>query len=197
MDGVRILLDGVCTQVASYAQTPEQLRKYLQNNIPDAVGFTHPHPDHFDSDYVAFYRKNTGKTEILPDDKLEECRVGDVRIIPILTRHIGKTDPNLIHWSYLLCGSQRVLFVGDASPLNWRAEMFAEKVDVLIAPFAYLTTPAGIRAAITTGAKHFVLVHMPFEKPDSYGIWEAVEQAIGKPLPFSVAIPDMGQPCIF
>ena len=187
LDGVRIAMDGVCGAVAPYLQTPTELREYLQEKVPDAVGFTHLHPDHFHSGYLDFCTQ-TGTVILMPG--ANEVRVGDMYIYPIKTRHLGKVEPGLIHNSFLICGRQTVLFAGDAAPSELQS---VKNVDVLIAPYAYVTTSAGIRAVTSTGAKHLILVHMPDIEPDPYGIWESVRAGIAHCESFKIIIPEIGQ----
>ncbi len=187
LDGVRIAMDGVCGAVAPYLQTPTELREYLQEKVPDAVGFTHLHPDHFHSGYRNFCTQ-TGTVILMPD--AQEVQVGKVKIYPIETRHLGKVEPDLIHNSFLISGSQNILFAGDASPAELQQ---MENVDILIAPYAYITTSVGIKAAASTGAKYLILVHMPGVDMDPYGLWESVRSGIKCCDAFKVFIPDMGQ----
>lgn len=187
LDGVRIAMDGVCGDVAPYLQTPAELREYLQEKVPDAVGFTHLHPDHFHSGYRDFCTQ-TGTVIIMPG--AEQVQVGPVKVLPIETRHLGKAEPDLIHNSFLISGSQTVLFAGDASPTQLQS---VSEVDVLIAPYAYVTTSAGVKVVTSTGAKHLILVHMPGSDPDPYGIWESVRDGIRNCSAFQVHIPQMGQ----
>ena len=187
LDGVRIAMDGVCGAVAPYLQTPAELREYLQNKVPDAVGFTHLHPDHFHSGYRDFCAQ-AGTVILMPGT--DKVKVGDVKILPIATRHLGKVEPGLVHNSYLISGSQNILFVGDASPSALQA---ISNVDILIAPYAYVTTNAGIRAAVATGANHLILIHMPGVDSDPYGIWDDVRNGLSHCDAFSVSIPEMGQ----
>ena len=187
MDGISILLDGVCSKVEPYEVTPKAILDALTNNYPDAVGFTHQHPDHFHSGYLDFCTQ-TGTVILMPG--AQEGRVGDVNIYPIKTRHLGKVEPDLIHNSFLICGRQTILFAGDAAPSELQA---VKNVDVLIAPYAYVTTSAGIKAVISTGAKQLILVHMPGIDPDPYGIWESVRTGLSKCDAFEIVLPQMGQ----
>lgn len=187
LDGVRIAMDGVCGLVAPYLETPTELREYLQEKVPDAVGFTHLHPDHFHSGYQTFC-KQSGTVLLMPGD--QKVQLGTVQIIPINTRHLGKSEPGLAHNSYFISGSQNILFAGDASPVELRN---VQDVDIIIAPYAYVSTSAGINAVVCCGAKHLVLVHLPGTDPDSYGIWDSVRAGISKCNCFEVVIPQMGQ----
>lgn len=187
LDGVRIVMDGVCGLVAPYLQTPAELHKYLEEKVPDAVGFTHQHPDHFHSGYRE-YCAQTGTVILMPGTK--KVMVGTVAITAIETRHLGKVEPDLSHCSYLISGSKTVLFAGDASPSSLQKIV---GVDVLIAPYAYVSTTAGIKAVVSTGAKQLILVHLPGTDPDPYGIWESVRTGLNGCNAFTVSIPEMGQ----
>ena len=187
LDGVRIAMDGVCGLVAPYQQTPTELRAYLQEKVPDAVGFTHLHPDHFHSGYHDFCIQ-ADTMLLMPGGA--KVQVGEVEIIPFETRHLGKVEPDLLHNSFLINGSKRVLFAGDAAPSTIQG---ISNVDVLIAPYAYITSSVGIKAVIATGTKHLVLVHMPGLDPDPYGLWESVRAALSQCTTLTVCIPQMGE----
>ena len=189
MDGISILLDGVCSKVEPYEVTPMAILDALTNNYPDAVGFTHRHPDHFLSSYVCNYENNTERKVFVAADV--SVIVGAVQLRAIPTRHLGKVDEGLLHSSFLIEGSKRVLFTGDAAP----AAIKGVRADVVIAPFAYANTPLGLKTVKEIGAKHLVLVHMPEFDPDPYGIWESVRAAISGQNVIQVHIPKMGE-CI-
>ena len=168
LDGVRIAMDGVCGAVAPYLQTPAELREYLQNKVPDAVGFTHLHPDHFHSGSRDFCAQ-AGTVILMPGT--DKVKVGDVKILPIATRHLGKVEPGLVHNSYLISGSQNILFVGDASPSALQA---ISNVDILIAPYAYANTKAAWELTYSLAEK-VVLLHLPERHNDPYNLWQSVE----------------------
>lgn len=189
MDGISILLDGVCSKVEPYEVTPKAILDDLTNNYPDAVGFTHRHPDHFLSSYVCDYENNTERKVFVAADV--SVTVGTVQLRTIPTRHLGRVEEGLLHRSFLIEGSKRVLFTGDASPASLRNV----SADIVIAPFAYANTSAGLKAVVNTGAKDLVLLHMPECDPDPYGIWESVRAAISGQNEIQVHIPKMGE-CI-
>ena len=117
LDGTNILLDGVCKQVFPYQETPGSIRQELTKKLPDAVIYTHRHEDHFDESFVQVY-KNAGVGAIIgPDDPLS-TKVGTLNIIPVTTRHIGKSDVQ--HASFIIEGSKCVWFLGDAAPSEFR-----------------------------------------------------------------------------
>jgi hypothetical protein len=115
-----------------------------------------------------------------------------VQLRAIPTRHLGKVEEGLLHSSFLISGSKKILFTGDASPASLRNV----SADIVIAPFAYANTSAGLKAVVNTGAKDLVLLHMPKCDPDPYGIWESVRAAIFGQDEIQVYIPKMGESII-
>lgn len=172
MDGVSILLDGVCEQLSPYLQTPKALRDMLMESPPDVLAFTHKHKDHYDASYAQFYKEKTLRSvygpESLPFYELES----GIRMSLVETRHIGKAD--IPHVSYIIEGNACVWFMGDASPLVLKKLQDFPKPDLLIAPFAYATTPSAWRYAEDTGARDILILHMPLIENDSEGIWSLV-----------------------
>ena len=189
IDGVKILLDGVCRQVFSYLPTPPEEKQRLLQNLPDAVAFTHPHPDHYDSDFAASYAEAAGK-EILPT--APASFVGGVRIDAVPTRHMGKTEPGLMHVSFVLQGSKTVWFLGDAAPQQLKLLSAYPKPDVLIVPFPYMATEVAVKQIEALLPCQIVLVHMPDRTDDPDGIWEMVTPAIKK-LGQYVYCPEIGE----
>ena len=197
LDGVNILLDGVCRQVGSYMATPDEQRRELLACMPDVVAFTHGHLDHFDRSYAHQYNQMTLRSILGPEGLLKEglctdaVRVGNVTVTPIPTRHIGKAGEASSHVSYLICGSQRILFTGDATPSAFKDL----QVDLLIAPYAYAATRAGWRAAGQL-ADRMILLHLPDPANDPDGLWQAVRTVTSAPGP-ALFIPAMGETLTF
>ena len=187
MDGISILLDGACSKVEPYAETPMAVLDALSNNYPDAVGFTHRHPDHFLNSFVCDYEKETGRQAWIA----AECSatVGAVQWKCFPTRHLGRAEEGLFHSSFLISGSKTILFTGDAAPASVRGI----KANVVIAPFAYANTVAGLKAVEATGAKDFILVHMPEEQRDAYGIWDSVNKTLSDVVKLNIHIPEIGE----
>lgn len=171
MDNTSILLDGVCPPYANYLGTPDALRKELLENPPDALVFTHRHPDHCDESFADAFEKNTLRP-ILWAEHPQPMQVGNLEIIPIPTRHVGKAE--IAHVSYIVKGSRCIWFTGDASPLIWRG-LELPRPDVLIVTHAYAATPAAWKRTKEYGAEQIIVLHMPHRTDDPYGIWPAVE----------------------
>lgn len=178
LDGVTVLLDGVCPELPPYLGTPETLRSELMDCPPDILAFTHGHKDHFDRDFARSLYEKTLRPILGPESLLRQgmqeqpVRVGEVSVTPLKSRHIGKAGQDTAHMSFLIHGSKTVLFTGDAAPSCFREH---PKADVLIAPYAYAITPAGWKAAQAL-ADTVVIVHMPSREQDPQGLWQALEQ---------------------
>ena len=196
LDGVTILMDGVCREVKPYPATPPEIKARLTENIPDVVAFTHAHKDHYDPGFAAQVLQKNGVI-FGPADchgTMEQATVGNVRITPLFSRHIGAAGKTTLHASFILEGSKCIWFTGDAAPSQWRGRNLP-KPDVLIVPYAYCNTSAAWAATQLLGAETVVLLHMPEKENDTIGLWDAVEQTVGQS--DVLVIPVMGQTCVF
>ena len=196
LDGVSILLDGVCREVKSYPATPPEEKAALMKTLPDMVAFTHAHKDHYDPAYAAHYLEQGGVI-LGPESvkgSMSPARAGGVTVTPIPSRHIGAAGKTTPHASFLIEGTRRILFLGDSSPLLWK-DSHPKSPDVLIVPYAYCTTATGWQIAKSLGAKKIVLLHMPNREADTIGLWQAVEETTkNDPM---LQIPSMGQTLFF
>lgn len=193
LDGITILLDGVCREVDPYPATPPELRAKLMENWPHAVAFTHLHKDHYDPAYAAAYTGQTGRVILGPGQikgSMESAVVGDVAVMPIPSRHIGAAGKTAEHASFLVKGSKCLWFLGDSAPSQWRGKDLP-KPDVLVIPYAYANTPASWALTQSFGAEKIVLLHMPDRERDPVGLWDMVEATV-KDDP-ALCIPAMGQ----
>lgn len=176
LDGVSILLDGICKELFPYFGTPKDIRKELTLNFPDILAFTHYHDDHYDEEYENLYKTNTIRPVFGPDcDCFGEYKGIEIKKIP--TRHIGKTE--IEHVSFIIKGSKCVYFMGDSSPLEWKAKSDLPKPDVVIAPYAYAVTESAWRITKELGADDIILLHLPDRKNDEYKLWDMVEKTVG------------------
>ncbi len=194
LDGVSILLDGVCREVKPYPVTPPEERALLSQCWPDVVAFTHNHKDHYDPAFAAEFVKQTGGVILGPPGlgSMQPLTKGGVTVTPIPSRHIGAAGKTTPHASFLIQGTRCIWFLGDASPSFWRNRSDLPKPDVLIVPYAYANTPAGWSATKTLGAETVILLHMPQRKQDTLGLWDAVESVTS-----DVVIPAMCEDMIF
>ena len=194
MDGVSILLDGLCDGIEGYLPTPVSLAEDLLINLPDALAFTHNHPDHCSEALLLPYRKQNLRPifgpEYLP---IEGLRVGEVTVTAVPSRHLGKVEPGLSHHSFVIEGSRCVWFMGDAAPLQWKGRTDLPKADVLIAPYAYANTKAAWELTCSM-ADQVVLLHLPDRSNDPYGLWQTVETTTAGAN--NLHIPQMGETVI-
>ena len=134
LDGISILLDGVCQSLPPYLGTPTQIKNFLTENLPNVLAFTHKHLDHYDASYVNLYKQKTLRSVYGPES-LNFYEVGNgVKMYLVPTRHIGKTDVE--HVSYVINGTSTIYFMGDATPLALKKMQEYAKPDILIVPFA-------------------------------------------------------------
>ncbi|MBR2937269.1 MAG: MBL fold metallo-hydrolase [Oscillospiraceae bacterium] len=175
LDGVSILLDGLCDRVEGYLPTPPAIAQQLLADAPDLLAFTHYHKDHCSRALLSPYRKENLRPILGPESLSEGAvQVGNVTVRPVESRHLGRIEPGLEHVSYIVTGSKCVWFMGDAAPIQWKNRTDLPRPDVLIAPYAYGNTKAAwdLTCSLTS---EVVLLHLPDKDKDPYGLWEGVE----------------------
>ena len=193
MDGVTVLLDGVCNEVKPYLATPEALRKQLEGEMPNILAFTHCHADHYDHAFATAYQEKTLRPVFGPESlpcggNMQSATVKGLQITCIPTRHIGMVKED--HVSFVLEGSQCIWFVGDAAPTQWLRWTDVPKPDVIIAPYACVLSPSTWKATLELTNK-VVLLHMPLRSNDPAGLWPAVDGMLSE-APGQTVIPEMG-----
>ncbi len=197
LDGISILMDGVCREVKPYPATPPEERAKICESYPDMVCYTHAHKDHYDPTFAAGYQKQTGGVILGPADlpgcvsSMECLHAGAVTVRAVESRHIGGAGKTVSHASFIVTGSQCVWFLGDSSPVMWKNRSDLPKPDVLIVPYAYTITPSGWAIAKSLGARKVILLHMPEREDDTIGLWDATESTTGTPE--DLLIPAMGE----
>ena len=202
LDDKEILLDGVCREVKPYSATPQLELDRLMARWPDAVAFTHTHEDHFDPAFAESYHAATGRmaistaqaAKLYPQSicALGEANVGAVRLTAVSTRHLGRGGLDTEHCGFVVQGSQTLWFMGDGAPAQLKHYAAFKKPDVLVLPFAYLSTPAALRQVQEFLPCKVVLLHMPLPESDDVGLWQAVAPALDA-LREWVVVPQMGQ----
>ena len=173
LDGTRVLVDGLCGRVGAYPETPAHIVQSLLDNPPDVLLYTHSHQDHYSATLISPYENSILRPITGPEDvSYNPFSVGNLKITPIKTRHLGKVEPNLSHTSYLIEGSKKILVTGDSAPTCFKD---FPKADVAVVPYAYCTTPSAW-ALTKSICDRAVLVHMPAEEEDAYGLWPLVRE---------------------
>lgn len=176
LDNTDILLDGVGERIAPYFETPIYIREELLATPLDALVFTHYHGDHFDKSFAEAYKNREFGSVFCGPELSTPLVVKNLEIVPIKTRHIGKFV--IDHSSYLIKGSKTVLFLGDASPNEFKNREDLPKIDLAIAPFAYALTDAAISITNSLGAKNVIITHLPEQSLDEFEIRETVTKAV-------------------
>ena len=197
LDGTSLLLDGLCSQVGPYMGTPELIYQSLLADPPEMLCFTHRHPDHFSEPLAADFQKKTLRPICGPErlpfaENFGAKKVGNVQITPIKSRHLGKTEPDLTHVSFVIEGSQCLWFMGDAAPAQWRNRTDLPRPHVIVAPFAYAATESAWKLTSSL-TDRVVLVHMPSPQQDPHGLWPMVQSVIKQYEHPQVWIPEIGQ----
>ncbi len=193
LDGVSILLDGLCEGAEGYLPTPHHIAAQLLEEMPDLLAFTHNHPDHCSEALLLPYRKQNLRPILGPESLyMGAVRVGEVTVTPVESRHLGKVEPGLQHVSYIIQGSRCVWFLGDAAPMQWKNRTDLPEPDLLIAPYAYCNTKASWELTRNLADK-VVLLHLPDRRNDPYHLWESVENTAGKTPQGKLWIPEIGE----
>ena len=190
LDGITILLDGVCRQVGSYLATPPEEKELLSERWPDVLAFTHCHKDHYDPGFAASYSERTNGVILGPEDikaSDQAVTVGNLTITPVKTRHIGKVWQTVSHCSFVINGSKCIWFLGDASPSQWK-NFELPKPDVVFLPHAYALTSYAWQITKSFNSEKIVLLHMPDRGNDPEGLWKAVADVVDT----DILIPEMG-----
>ena len=200
LDGVSILMDGVCREIKPYPATPPHERDAICASYPDMVCYTHSHKDHYDPSFAAEYEKQTGGVILGPADlpgcasTMESIKVGGVTVDAVQSRHIGVAGKTISHASFIISGSKCLWFLGDSSPTLWKDRGDIPKPDVLIVPYAYTITPSGWALTRSLGAESVILLHMPRREDDTIGLWAGTEATTG--MPDHLLTPQMGETII-
>lgn len=175
LDGVSILLDGLCQELEGYLPTPSELIEELLDNPPDMLAFTHSHPDHYDDALLLPYKTQKCRPIIGPASLPESMiKVGEVTVSAVETRHLGKTEPGLQHHSFVIEGSKCLWFMGDASPMELKKLSAFPKPDVLIVPYAYAGTPAAWKKTKQACCGTVAVLHLPAKDKDPCDLWQQV-----------------------
>ena len=188
LDGINILLDGISNKVYPYLETPDEIKELLKKTLPDVVGFTHTHSDHYDEDYVKFYKEMTHRPVVGPVG-VNQISIGDLKLESVSSRQIGKVV--ISHVCFVLSGTKNVWFMGDASPDALKLMEDYPNPDVLFVPYAFALTNSAWRKTKETGAEKIVLLHLPNPQDDADGLWNMVLENVGQD--DCLCIPEMGK----
>ncbi len=166
---------------------------------PDALLFTHCHPDHYSRELVLRAMKQYPDAKVCCPEQLpgqnalagEDCRreTGGVNARFFRLPHEGAQYLDVLHYGILLELPQgNILLPGDcavAAP-ELAAAVTDCKIDLAILDFPWLTLQRGRQFVETLGPKHTLLYHLPFAQDDENGYRAAAIRAAQR-----TALPDV------
>ena len=194
--GKRIWVDALHSKkVPTFsAVSPELLAKLLnapEFEAPDAICYTHCHPDHFSREQTlqALERWRSAKVFLpqqqFPEQQLvegecPEFSLGDVTLRFLRLPHEGAQYADTVHYGLLVLSPQgNVLISGDcavAAPELLEA-VAGIQVDAAILDFPWLTLNRGRAALEQLNPKKILLYHLPFPEDDENGFLASAARA--------------------
>ena len=197
--GKRIWVDALHSKKVPGFSTvsPALLEKLMEApsfENPDAICYTHCHPDHFSREQTQLaLEKWPAAKAFLPQQQFDrqelvagespEFVLGDVKLRFLRLPHEGAQYAHVIHYGLLiLSGQGNVLVTGDcavAAPQLQQA-VAGIPVDVAILDFPWLTLNKGRTALESLQAKNILLNHLPFPEDDANGFLGSAEKAVSR-----------------
>ena len=197
--GKRIWVDALHSKKVPGFSTvsPALLEKLMEApsfENPDAICYTHCHPDHFSREQTQLALEKWPAAKVfLPQQQFDrqelvagenpEFVLGDVKLRFLRLPHEGAQYANVIHYGLLiLSGQGNVLITGDcavAAPQLQQA-VAGITVDVAILDFPWLTLRKGSQALESLNAKNILLYHLPFPEDDGNEFLLSAEKAVSR-----------------
>jgi L-ascorbate metabolism protein UlaG (beta-lactamase superfamily) len=197
--GKRIWVDALHSKKVPGFSTvsPALLEKLMEAPAfekPDAICYTHDHPDHFSREMTAkamerwpsakvFLPQQRFAQQILLEGERPEYVLEDVKLRFLRLPHEGAQYANVIHYGLLILSSQgNVLVTGDcavAAPELLQAVSGTE-LDAAILDFPWLTLNKGRTALESLNAKNILLYHLPFSEDDGNGYRDSAAKAVSR-----------------
>lgn len=205
LGGIRVAVDPICRHTRGvYQTTPDHIVRALLSGelpygFPELLLITHDHTDHFHPRFIRMLLDNHPQTRVVASPAvLEKLRLREhaVRleagetltlnlcgliVTALRTVHDGK-GPGLedcYHLSFLLRGARSVLITGDARPdlENFRPLLPLGKLDVLAAPFPYITL-ARVQSRLlpALAPSQLLICHLPTDRYDGRLWLEAADR---------------------
>ena len=191
--GKRIWVDALHSKKVPGFSTvsPELLQKLWTApafGMPDAICYTHCHPDHYSRKLTAEAQTRWPEAILLlPGEPVTgeryEDSLGDVTLRFLRLPHEGVQYLDTVHYGLLILSPQgNVLLTGDcavAAPELFDAISGVE-LDVAILNFPWLTLNKGRAALERLNAKKILLNHLPFPEDDGNGYLNAAAKAVSR-----------------
>ncbi|MBO5892374.1 MAG: MBL fold metallo-hydrolase [Oscillospiraceae bacterium] len=161
---------------------------------PDAICYTHCHPDHFSREMTQqalerwpeakiFLPQRQLTQQVLVEGENPEYALGDVTLRFLRLPHEGAQYADTIHYGLLILSSQgNVLVTGDcavAAPELLQA-VTGVQVDVAILDFPWLTLGKGRAELAALAPKQILLYHLPFAEDDGNGYLDSAAKAVSR-----------------
>jgi len=161
---------------------------------PDAICYTHCHPDHFCREMTVqtlhrypeaklFLPQQQFPEQVLLEGQNPEFQLGDVTLRFLRLPHEGAQYANTVHYGLLILSSQgNVLVTGDcavAAPELLEA-VAGIQLDVAVLDFPWLTLSRGRAALEGLNPKKILLYHLPFPEDDTNGYLDSAAKAASR-----------------
>lgn len=191
--GKRVWVDALHDRkVAGFSAVTPQLLSALWDapafQQPDAICYTHCHPDHYSRKLTAQARTRWPEAALLlPEDPVTgayyDCPLGDVTLRFLRLPHEGAQYADTVHYGLLLLSpAGNVLVSGDcavAAPELLRAVSGVE-LDAALLDFPWLTLNRGRAALEDLNAKNILLYHLPLPEDDQNGYLDSAAKAVNR-----------------
>ena len=194
--GKRIWVDALHSKkVPSFSTvSPALLGKLLaapEFENPDAICYTHCHPDHFSREQTrqalekwqeakVFLPQSQFPQQMLVEGETWEFSLGEVTLRFLRLPHEGARYADTIHYGLLILSPQgNVLLSGDCAvgAPELLAAVAGIPVDVAILDFPWMTLGKGRTALESLNPGQIILYHLPFPEDDENGFLASAEKA--------------------
>ena len=181
-DGQVLLIDAINGEAEPFCALSDDLwQKILLGEKPFdnvvALSFTHCHRDHYDESKIRRYMQmHPDVPVLLPGEKSSQGKIviGAFEICYKLMPHAPMSEETPPHVVAAISAGERSVYIsGDALlDVNLHREFLnGRKMDVAFWNSMYLSREE-TRKLMQETAKMNCIYHMPFEKPDAYGLWK-------------------------
>ena len=183
-DGQMLLIDLPNEQFEPFYRLPDEAWNQILSREPpydEVVGlyFTHLHPDHCDLKRLQMYRNRWPEVPVfLPEEHLVKGQV-EMGIFQIKFQRMDHAPiPNApVHVVTTVRGGEKSVYLAADAKLDSNAHrqfLNNEKLDCAVWNPMFLSRPE-TRQLMKETAHLNLIVHMPQERPDQYGLWKKLE----------------------